>query len=347
MKKLLLNLCICFALFIIISANIRVAAMQDNFAAPAQITVIVNGNPVSFEAYEIDGYNYFKLRDLAAALNRTSKQFDVSWNNNNCKIDIISGQSYTFTGDELIITESTNCVSTTVKTSEIYLDNYKTSVDSCNINGYNYFKLRDIAKALGFSINWDSSNNKILIDTTNKYLADSSLINTFFLSNADNQLFSIFNLADAALLSDSNSEFSDAGELTSDGLLNFFLFESGIDSECWYNKEDKKYYIPANDVSEILDKYFVEYNFNPNDVTLAKYDKISNNFVTTATCGLTHPTFIEIKEKKSISDDMVSITANYYDRYQDPKSDKILFSKELILKVTAEGYKIISDELIQ
>ena len=35
---------------------------------------------VQFEAYNINGSNYFKLRDVAYAMNGTSKQFDVRWN---------------------------------------------------------------------------------------------------------------------------------------------------------------------------------------------------------------------------------------------------------------------------
>ena len=40
---------------------------SDNakLALPTTSTVLVNGKETVFEAYCIDGYNYFKLRDLA------------------------------------------------------------------------------------------------------------------------------------------------------------------------------------------------------------------------------------------------------------------------------------------
>jgi len=36
---------------------------------PTTSKVLVNGKIVEFEAYNINGYNYFKLRDLAQAVN--------------------------------------------------------------------------------------------------------------------------------------------------------------------------------------------------------------------------------------------------------------------------------------
>ena len=48
-------------------------------ANPSDATVTVNGAPVQMAAYNLYGSNYFKLRDVAAALNGTEKQFSVDW----------------------------------------------------------------------------------------------------------------------------------------------------------------------------------------------------------------------------------------------------------------------------
>ena len=48
-------------------------------ANPTNAKVLVNGEEVAFDAYTIDGSNYFKLRDLAFVLNGTEKQFEVGW----------------------------------------------------------------------------------------------------------------------------------------------------------------------------------------------------------------------------------------------------------------------------
>jgi len=42
-------------------------------------TVLINGTAIYFEAHNIDGNNYFKLRDLAKAILGTGKQFEVTW----------------------------------------------------------------------------------------------------------------------------------------------------------------------------------------------------------------------------------------------------------------------------
>ncbi len=44
---------------------------RRRFAAKA--SVLVNGKSVAFEAYNIDGSNFFKLRDIAMALSGSAK----------------------------------------------------------------------------------------------------------------------------------------------------------------------------------------------------------------------------------------------------------------------------------
>ncbi|MDR0569602.1 MAG: hypothetical protein LBG71_00040, partial [Clostridiales Family XIII bacterium] len=63
-------------------ADIAVGGLPPEPAAasPTAQPLLVNGQRVSgMEAYNIGGYNYFKLRDLAQVLNGTEKQFDVDW----------------------------------------------------------------------------------------------------------------------------------------------------------------------------------------------------------------------------------------------------------------------------
>ena len=44
---------------------------------------MVNGKAVTPQAYNVDGYNYFKLRDLVFALG-----FSVDWNNTTSTVTI-------------------------------------------------------------------------------------------------------------------------------------------------------------------------------------------------------------------------------------------------------------------
>lgn len=128
--------------------------------------VLVNGKSVEFKAYNINGNNYFKLRDLAQALSGTGKQFDVTWDSSKNAINLLSSTAYSPVGGEFA-KDSIAKATATVSTSQIYKDNALAALTAYNINGNNYFKLRDIAQAFNFSVNWvnDGGSGTINIDT--------------------------------------------------------------------------------------------------------------------------------------------------------------------------------------
>ena len=64
-------------------------------ATPTASNVLVNDKQTAFDAYNIGGNNYFKLRDLAHALNGSGKQFEVTWDGANNAILLTSGTAYT------------------------------------------------------------------------------------------------------------------------------------------------------------------------------------------------------------------------------------------------------------
>lgn len=142
---------------------------QGTTATPTTSAVTVNGTTVSFQAYNIGGSNYFKLRDIAKALDGTDKQFEVGYDSTTSTITITSGSSYTSVGGELTTSTSTSSVSSTASTITIYLDDTKLSITPYNISGSNYFKLRDLASALDFAVTYNSTTGVIAIDTTTGY----------------------------------------------------------------------------------------------------------------------------------------------------------------------------------
>lgn len=140
-------------------------------AAPNQSKVLVNGKEINFEAYTIKGNNYFKLRDVAYALNGTEKQFEVVWNGLKNAIELLSSKPYTVVGSELARGDGT-AKQATACTSTIYKDGVVASLNAYTIAGNNYFKLRDLGEAFDFDVTWDGVNKAILIDTTRGYTAD-------------------------------------------------------------------------------------------------------------------------------------------------------------------------------
>ena len=158
---------ISLALTIIITISVFSVFCVGSFAytaAPTASTVLVDGKNVAFGAYNIFDNNYFKLRDLAYALNGSSKQFEVGWDSANNAISITSGKPYTATGGELAIKDG-GAKEAAPTDSKVYLDGREVRFTAYLIDGNNYFKLRDISEALNFKVKWDGERNTIVIDT--------------------------------------------------------------------------------------------------------------------------------------------------------------------------------------
>lgn len=140
-------------------------------ARPASSAVLIDGKSVSFEAYNINGSNYFKLRDLAKALGGSEKQFEVDWDETLDTIYITTGKGYTAVGGELAASSGRENKSANLATSCVCVDAALKKLTSYNIGGNNYFKLRDIADAIDFGVTWDSGTDTICIDTKTGYAA--------------------------------------------------------------------------------------------------------------------------------------------------------------------------------
>ena len=140
-------------------------------ANPTSSAVIVNEKNVIFDAYEIEGNNYFKLRDLAYVLNGTKKQFEVVWDGDKNAISLTSDQAYTAVGSEMA-GKGMSIKLPTPTSSQILLNGSLVNFTAYTIDGNNYFKLRDIGEAFDFGVVWDGARNAILIDTNTGYTTE-------------------------------------------------------------------------------------------------------------------------------------------------------------------------------
>lgn len=151
-------------------------------ALPTTATVIINGQPVGFEAYSIEGYNYFKLRDLAYALNGTEKQFSVGYNGLLNLVSLTSNQPYVPVGGEMEISQN-DPMNAEPTLSKIIKDGEEISPQAYIINDNNYFKLRDIGNAFDFGVDWDAENSSILINTMKSYGEEGEKMNHTYYSD--------------------------------------------------------------------------------------------------------------------------------------------------------------------
>jgi len=130
---------------------------------PTTSPVLVNGENVAFQAYHINGRNFFKLRDIAYVLNGTAAEFSVRFSNAGA-ILITSGQAYVPVGGEMANT-SVGATTATPTSSAILLNRERVDFTAYHIDGNNYFMLRDLGYALGFAVDWDEETGTISINT--------------------------------------------------------------------------------------------------------------------------------------------------------------------------------------
>ncbi len=134
-------------------------------AAAKATKLLVNNQKVSISAYNINGNNYFKLRDIAQLLSDTNKKFNVSWNDDSKTILVTSGVDYIPVGGELVLRGQQNPQNYSQGKPDILLDGNQIEWSAYLINNNNYFKLRDIAETLDFEVSWDEDSKAILVDS--------------------------------------------------------------------------------------------------------------------------------------------------------------------------------------
>ena len=137
-------------------------------ANPTNSKVLVNGKEVAFDAYTIDGSNYFKLRDLAFVLNGTEKQFSVGYDNEKKSVTATTGEGYEKLDGDLAGAPTGGEKAAAISNDSIYIDGQKVEAEVYKIDGNNYFKLRDLGKALDFYVGWTAERG-VYIETAKPY----------------------------------------------------------------------------------------------------------------------------------------------------------------------------------
>lgn len=133
--------------------------------------VSVNGGETrTLFAYNSNGYNYIRIRDLAMLLSGTDKQFDVEYDADTFTVNVIPDKPYVSDGSEMF--DVVNPVETagqkTAGTSALLYDGQDiSSGGSVFVNGWNCYLLRGLANSgvFGMSVDYDEENDTVLIYT--------------------------------------------------------------------------------------------------------------------------------------------------------------------------------------
>lgn len=147
----------------------------DEAVRNAPVTALVttqkfeaDGVKCNLGIYNINNYNYFKLRDIAALCMGTDKEFSVGYDSASGTITLTTGGSYKLTANDLKPGNGEN-KTTTASQATIIIDGKKVALTAYNIDGYTYYQLRELCKALDIGVTWDAATSTMGIDTTKGY----------------------------------------------------------------------------------------------------------------------------------------------------------------------------------
>ena len=132
------------------------AAQPKVVLSPQKLAV--NGATKATEIYNIDGTNYFKIRDLAALLNGTGAQFNVGFDAQANAVVVTTGKAYEANGSELK-TGVDNSATAVPSPQSILIDGKKADLTAWNIGGANFFGLRALQPYLGYEVGFDAATN--------------------------------------------------------------------------------------------------------------------------------------------------------------------------------------------
>lgn len=122
----------------------------------------VNGKAQDTEIYNIDGYNYFKLRDIAKLLNGTGSQFSVDYDATSATVIVKTGAAYEPVGGELE-RGADKSGSAVPSPQSVKINGQKVSMTAYNIGGNNFFKLRELGTALDFAVDYDEASATMIV----------------------------------------------------------------------------------------------------------------------------------------------------------------------------------------
>lgn len=140
-------------------------APADFGACVSAQKLVVDGKEIVCEKYNILGSNYFKLRDMAMILNGTTAQFSVGWDGENGVVSIVPTALYEPVGGELKI-GADKSASARPSSQTVTIDGFtRSDLTVFNLEGNNFFRLRDLGEALGFAVDYDPETNTAIVTT--------------------------------------------------------------------------------------------------------------------------------------------------------------------------------------
>ena len=163
MKRTLAKRVLTVVLALVLVLALGVPALGARTVLSSQ-NLVVNGEAVEVEKYNIDDYNYFKLRDLAELLNGTESQFDVDFDETKREAYITTGVPYAHKNGTELKTGVDNSASAVPTAWKVFIDGEAADLTGYNIGGNNFFQLRELGKAVHFYVHYDEATRTMKVD---------------------------------------------------------------------------------------------------------------------------------------------------------------------------------------
>ena len=158
MKKLI-SILLVLVLVFSLSANV----FAEEICRSTQ-SLEIDGTLVDCNAYNIDGYNYFRLRDLAFLLAGTPCCFNVTYDEATDTVTLTTGEAYMEGNQEIdsamIPQYFTPSVQKLIVDGKVIEE-----MSAYNIDGSNYFKLAELKSFLGFGLSYNETTRTVKITT--------------------------------------------------------------------------------------------------------------------------------------------------------------------------------------
>ena len=141
---------------------------KDLAAVPSAQELQINREVTNIRGYNINDSNYYMLRDMAVGLGRHGMEFSL-WGDNK---SIVANMDKVYVPKDVSAVDFSSAQKPIAKTMILQIINEGVkenhSVRVYNIHGYNFFKLRDLGKIMGFGVDYDSELNRAVVHTHNE-----------------------------------------------------------------------------------------------------------------------------------------------------------------------------------
>lgn len=126
--------------------------------------ITLDGEEVKIGAYDVEGFNYLKLRDVAAILNTKKCQFNVGFDKPTKLITVELAKGYEKVEGDLaeIKDEKAKAI---VSVRKILVNGEEKEIKTALINEYNYMQLRDLGSLVGLDVKYDKVNKVIMLNS--------------------------------------------------------------------------------------------------------------------------------------------------------------------------------------